>query len=320
MLTLKQAFEIYLEKSSFAESSIEVKQRAFNLFTAMVGDLPIEEVTYGQAEDYKLELAKGRARKAANIYMANLKPFFVWLVRRGYLETNPFDELTLYPVSERNKEIFTPAEIERILRIADLRMQVITLLGLCSLRRAEVLNLTTADLNFAKGYLYIRPKADTATTWRWDIKNHQEAIVPLPEKFSLMDMTVNLHALIRQLSLEIPVFQPYLCIKPACYRYLIQLKDAGRLKWVLRNCPWQNFPRDWRHLLKRASVRSLRFQDLRVTFATTMVKNGLAITDTSKLMRHSSIQTTATYYVQVEEQKLFKRVSEIADKFYVNQK
>ena len=318
-LILSEAFRSYVKNSSLRESSVDIKQRAFGYFLELAGDIPIDKIGYATAEDYRNWLAEHKSRETANVYLANLKPFFGWLIKRGYMEQNPFAAIELYKTSEKRPEVFKPDEIERILRVADLRWQVITLLGLCSLRRGEVLNLTVADLCFEKNYLRIQPKTNTPETWAWEIKNHQQAIVPLPQKFTFPDMIVTPHNSIRQLISSNPVYQPYVCIQPEIYQQMMVMKTEGRLIWQWRNCPWSNFTRDWRSLLRRAMVRHRNFHSLRATFASAMVNNGLALTDTAKLMRHSSVQTTAKYYIAVDEEKLVNKAAEIAQTNYAGQ-
>jgi len=315
-MTVKEAFALYVQKSALEESSVEIKKRALRLFVKSAGDLQIGKVGYAEAEDYRVWLVKNQTKESANIYLANFKPFFGWLAKRGYIERNPFATVKLFEADARRKEVFEPAEIERILRVADLRWQAITLLGLCSLRRSETLNLTINDLCFEKGYCRVEPKQESPTMWPWSIKNHRRAIVPMPEVFTLPDMVVNLHRVLRDLIADLPYGQPYLCVQPIVYGRMLAMKMAGGLSWRWRNCPWQNFTRDWLRLLRQASVRRKRYQDLRATLPTIMARRGVPITDTQRLLRHKSIQTTAQYYIKAEEQKLMVMTAGIAAKFY----
>ena len=51
-----------------------------------------------------------------------------------------------------------------------------------------------------------------------------------------------------------------------------------------------------------------------------MSNAGLSLSDTAKLMRHSSTQTTARYYIAVDEESLVSKVAEISEKNYAVQK
>jgi integrase len=332
MKMVREGFALYLTKRALAESSVEVKKRALELFIESAApavsvetnagvhrelDMPVESVGFCEVEDFKMWLAKTKSKASANIYLANLKPFFGWLEKRGIIKQDPFAAITFFETDSRRKEIFTPAEIERIMQVASLRWQVITLLGLCSLRRSEVLNLTKNDLNWQGGYLRITPKQQTANTWAWTIKNHRAAIVPMPEIFTLPDMIVNLHQRIRELIAETPYGQQYICVQPEVCSRMLKMQTEGKLCWHWRNCPWQNFTRDWLRLLKRAAVTPKRYHDLRATMPTTMAERGVPITDVQRLMRHKSVQTTARYYIATDESKLVKTTTDIALKYYV---
>jgi integrase len=270
--------------------------------------MPVEKVDYAVAEDFKTILAKGRSRTSANIYLQNFMPFFSWMLKRGYLDANPFDGLTLYRVGEVKRPIYEPEEIERILAVGGLRWNVAVLLALCSMRRAEVLNLVVKDIDYAKGHILVSPKRETAETWAWNIKDHNQAIVP---------MTTRLANLLLKLQSKIKDRRPYLVLKPDHYERMMRLKAEGKLSFEDRNCPWPGFDRDYRALLKRAAVKHKRFQDLRATFATTMARHGMSMKETQTLMRHSSINTTAKHYLRVEEEQIAAKASKIVEKYYV---
>jgi integrase len=185
------------------------------------------------------------------------------------------------------------------------------LLALCSLRRAEILNLTTRDFDFDNQYVNITPKTTTQQTWQWDIKNHQQAIVPMPETIELPTMAVNLHNFIYDLIAELPEGQPYVIVKPSYYR---RLMNQSKISFEKRNCPWGNFNRDFTNLLRRASVDQKRFHELRATFATIMAKYH-SLPKVQKLMRHSSPQTTVKY-IRNDEQKLIASTVKVMKKCY----
>jgi len=209
-------------------------------------------------------------------------------------------------------------EIERILRVANLRWKVCVILGMGSLRRSEVQNLTVNDIRFDKNYIHVKPKTDTATTWSWRIKDHHEAIVPLPPEIYLPDMILNVHKIFLDLIDSLPEGQPYLVLSQKTWQNCIKLRDAGKLSYERRGNPWSCFSRDYPALLQRASVEHKRFHDLRGTFATTMAMNGMSLTETQRLMRHSSPATTAEYYIAVDDAELVKKTNNITRKCYVS--
>ena len=287
-------------------------------FVELFGDVEPAQVDFTFAEDYINFLRKGRKAGAVNAYLRNIKPFFGWLVRRGYISSDPFEQIRLLPEDKIYRPPYSGDELARLMKIADLRMKVIMLLAVCSsLRRAEILNLIVKDIYFDKSCILVNPKADTESTWKWTIKNHQHAFVPMPEIIELPGETVNLHNLIVQLIEKLPAKQPYLCLKPQHYEENIRLKTTGSLTNDRRLCPWPSFSRDFKNLLKRAMIEAKSLKDLRATFATVLAENNYPLTKTQKAMRHKSPQTTANYYIQHDQCQIIDEVNKVTQNYYV---
>lgn len=329
--SVSSLFQLYLSRSDLRESSVAIKSRAVGYFVEAFGDMDVDMIRYAHAEDYRTCLAKGREKESANIYLKNIKPLFNWMVRCGHITQSPFEGLGEYRVGRKKRKLYAAEEIERIMKVMDaaaksssrnkrvsaLRWKVIVLLALSSLRRAEVLNLVVSDIDFDKGYILVSPKKATKETWPWEIKNHNEAIVPLPEIIKLPGMELNFHMLVIDLidSLE---NQPYMCLTSRQYNKMMGHQAAGTLTWEMCNSPWRSFSQDFRKLLKRANVIPRRFQDLRGTFATKMLTNGCSLVETQRLLRHASPSTTAMHYANIEEQELVAKSAAICEECYVS--
>jgi integrase len=131
----------------------------------------------------------------------------------------------------------------------------------------------------------------------------------MPDVIVLPDMVIPAHKTIQTLLLDVPSEQPYICVKPAYYRMLIEQKNGKMLHFSKMLCPWGNFDRDFKGLLKRGGVKRKSFHDLRRTFAGKLLDNGYGLKEVQTLMRHSSIQTTARFYQNVEERALINKVN-----------
>lgn len=310
MRPVSETFQNYLNCGCYSESSQDSKGRAVKFFLQLCGDLSIEQVAYGHAEDFQRWLrSNGRAAKTVNLYVTHINHFFKWASRRGYIQTNPFAGIVKLNEEVRKGRIFNDIEIARMMRIAPLRWKVLILLGLCGMRAGEALNLVVRDLRFDEELILISSKKDTAQTWRWQIKNRREAYSPFPAKVAVGGQVYEFHSLVLKLLDFLPHCQPYICVKPAYYEAMIQLKDEGRLPFRKRLTPWGNFDRDFKYLLSRACVERKSFHDLRRTFATKLCKTGYNLKEAQSLLRHRSIQTTALYYVVVDERSLVARVN-----------
>ena len=307
--SLFELFEKYLLRADLAESSVELYSRAVKWFVVLFGDVPAGRLSYEHAEDFKSWLGKGRAKTSANSYLRGIKPFFSWMHRRRYIETNPFDQVRLFRTGDKKIEVYEVDEVQRMFDVADLRWQVIISLALNSMRRAEILNLVISDIDFEKNMILVSEKKDTKHTWRWRIKNRNQFYIGLPEIVT---------KLLIRLRDELPIGQPYICLKHNYYRRNMRLKSESRLTHEKRNNPWGNFDRDFKSLLRRAIVRHRRFHDLRATFATERYNSGYNLKKLQYLLRHSSIQTTARYIKNIDEQKLVAESAKTFEKHYVS--
>jgi integrase len=310
---MSSLFECYLSRARLVESSIAIKRTAMRYFCEVWGDMVPGAVNYGHIEDFAAWLGKGRSATSVGIYLANLRPVFSWAVKRGYLAANPM-ELKRPTVGRTRRPTFETPEIERLIRIASPLWQAYIGLGLCSMRRGEILNLNTVDVDFEKCWVQIRRKLCTPTTWAWDIKDHSEALVPMPVVMPIGDTILPLQQCLADRINEAGG-QPYLMLRASDYRAAMRRKTAGTLDYRRRNCPYIGFSRDFRSLQRRAGVEPKRFHDLRRTFATRMAGQ-LRIEETQRLMRHSSPQTTLKYYIEVDEGCNVRSAAKLLSKCY----
>jgi len=297
----------YIERSDLAESSIAILERAVRWFEQQHENIELNRIRYGHVDDFRSRLKKGRAGTTANTYMSMISGFFGWLNRRGYIEIDPFDGIKRFAESERQFSIYSIEEINRILKVANTLWRTIVCLALSSMRRAEILNLHVADIDFGSNEIHIRPKIKTETTWPWQIKNHNEALVGIDESVTKM---------LIELSEDLDVRQPYIILPVKYWRRNMERQAAGTLKHDLRNCPWGNFTRDFKSLLRRARVPAKRFHDLRRTFCTERYRDGFDLLELQILMRHKTSETTKRYIEQVNKQELTRKSSQTFKKYY----
>lgn len=90
-----------------------------------------------------------------------INAFFVWLIRRGYLNNNPVAAVEWPRVTDTQPDVLTEAELADCLRrITDpWAADLATFMAYTGLRRAEVARLEVGDLDFGNGVLWVRGKA-----------------------------------------------------------------------------------------------------------------------------------------------------------------
>jgi len=315
--TVASEFEVYLRRADLRPASKRVKRLALKHFIEEFGDMPVGEVTRSIAEDYRIILTKGRSKRAANGYLANFKPFWKSLHKHGSIHENPFADLRLFRYTESERQTFTAAELGRLVKTASRLWRVRICCGLLGMRRGEVLNLCVRDINQSgqDSHILLTPKSKTATTWEWDIKDHAQRMVALPERMCFVDVVVELHQDLVRLQEDLPTEQPYLLLEPKYYRKLIEWQRQNELTDEDTADPTGNFQRTFRRLQRDALVRPFRrFHELRAAFVTQMIK-AQGIDRAADAVGHSSVDITRKYDRR-DKQQLVAEVRRLASTFY----
>jgi len=229
-----------------------------------------------------------------------LKRLFKLAVERKQLEEHPLRYLKPPKWRKGKVEVYKPDECERLLRVArddgaSLAWALLVYTALITgMRRAELLNLVWADIDFDAQEIQVTPKPDTAETWQWLIKDTDSRDLPL---------TDDLVAMLAEHQARQPDRYVYVFVPPERYAAIQQLRKQGR--WTLSDARLKvinNFRRKFQKLQKEAAVRShLRFHDLRNTALTSWFANGMSEHDVMRLAGHASFETTHKFYLAVAD-------------------
>lgn len=315
MDSVSELFELYLSRSDLRPSSVRFKRRAFKYFLERFGDIEVGGCNLGIAEDYKILLARGRSKSAANGYLANFKPFWEWLFRHGHISSNPFYGIRLFRITKVKRETFSAKELSRMLKVANQIWRVRQCFGLLGMRRGEMLNVVKRDINLSAYHPHILlcPKKRTKDTWPWELKDHAVRYVALPERMYFDDIVVRLHDDIKELMIN---YWPYICLEEKYFVKLIQWQKESKPNFEEDALdPTGNFQRMFRALQKRAGIyQTKRFHELRAAFATKMIEN-TDLDRAAEALGHSNVQTTRQYNRQ-SEMSLVADMGRIAEKCY----
>jgi integrase len=208
------------------------------------------------------------------------------------------------PQNEIN--IYSDAECERILKAVQdfskksneqthLRWDLLIVVALSTaMRRGELLNCTWGDIDFEEQTIKVSPKAKTAQTWEWLIKDTDCRTLPLTD--GLTQLLVDHQD--RQ-----PEGHPYVFVPPVRYDY-IQHELRAKGKWTYSDSRLKvvsNFNPDFCKILRRARVKEGQFHDLRRTAICNWFKEGMREYDVMKLAGHADFKTTHKYYLRVHD-------------------
>jgi len=206
--------------------------------------------------------------------LRTVQAWFRWLVRQGHLASNPAADLEVPRLRGQYalRDPLTLAEVEAVLAIPDiaepygLRDRVILeLFYATGIRRQELANLATRDIEPARGCLHVRQG-----------KGRKDRFIPVGER--ALAWLAKYQSDARPLLISDPA-EPHLFLN-----YQGQPLSAYALSWRVRD------------YLDRAGVtKSGACHLFRHTMATAMLDNGADIRHVQEMLGHSLIVTTQRY-------------------------
>ncbi len=319
-MNLSDKHELYLSRMDLRPSSKRFKNRALKHFIHYFGDMDADKVTTEHAEEFRRLLAIGRSKRAANGYIANFKPFWVWLHLHGHILKNPFLGLRLYRITKPERTTFSADELSKMLKFASQLWRVRICFGLLGMRRGEMLNVTECDIKMETNqpHIILQKKKATDRTWPFDLKDHANRYVALPEKMVFADIIVYLHKDVKALMNKMC---PYICLEEKYWLKLLKWQKKGKPEGSKTPFeedildPTGNFQRMFRNLQKKAGIKQTKtYHELRATFATKMIEN-CGLKRTSVAMGHSSPKTTMGYD-RSSEMSLVESISKATSECY----
>lgn len=275
----------YLARLSGA--TIRNYQTTFHLLSTLAPELDLRSLTsntmmrfFRELETRQRCVGRGRYRqgvKATTIatYRAKLCPFFNWLKDKGYISASPFEHLPQPKIIYDEPQYLRKSQLDKILTAIDVtipwanlfiqkRNAAVIIMFICTgLRRSELLNIRTHDLDIERGEL--RVSASTSKS-----KHHRT----LPLNFLASRRLTDYLEERRKRGITHP--------------FLFSREDCD-----------QPFTADClKRLIKRictASGVSFHVHQLRHTFAVNLISSGSDVAVVQKLMGHKNITSTLTY-------------------------
>lgn len=257
-----------------------------------------------------LKVMKGTFREATDVY--------------GFIRYNPSLTLRLPKIEDNNdfeKHLYTQDEIDKILtRFKDDDVFTCAFITSCftGMRPGELCALTWEDVDFENKVINVRHSVfdkKKNENGRWYIgttktKSGERQIHISP---TLMKALVNFKN--RQMELKYLYGKDYKCYHleevknqyGKVLEYQIVENQSNILSMKLANmiftrdngkyCGTDIIKYPYKIIHKELGIENCRFYDLRGSYATTILRNGVEIRDVADVLGHKDIETTENYYI-----------------------
>ena len=202
-------------------------------------------------------------------------------VEENLIRTNPAIDCKLPPKKTREMKVLTREEMQRFIIQAkyDGFLELFILELATGMRRGEILGLQWDDLNMKTGVFKI-----------------SRQVVLLNGKIHISEPKTKTS--IRTIILPKDII-----------KILIKYKKTIDSKWLFPSPVKEDIPRNPSAVrkilvrtLKKAGCKHIRFHDLRHTFATTALANGMDIKTLSAIIGHNSAATTLNIYTHITDE------------------
>ena len=266
--------------------------RIYRHIVPELGKIPLNQLSLKDLQQFYARLKKGGRLIRAEQFGPGLSDSMVRgchvtcraalekAVQEGMIRSNPSAGCKLPPKRGREMQVLGREELQRFLLQAQAEgCFELFLLDLCTgLRRGELLALQWGDLDFDTGTLTIEKQI-------YAVKGQLQLSVPKTK------------ASIRRLVLP-----------PGVVEVLREYRRGVDSRWMFPSPVKEDTPlspgaarRRLQHILERAGCKHVRFHDLRHTFATLSLENGMDVKTLSAMLGHVSAATTLDIYAHVTD-------------------
>ncbi len=252
-----------------------------------LGEIPLNRLTQNDLQQFYARLKKSGRKTRTECYGEGLSDRMVRMchatcrsalqraVQDGLIRTNPAEGCKLPPKKAREMQVLARDELQRFLIQAQAEgYYELFLLDLATgLRRGELLALQWDDLDFETGVLTISKQVSLV---------RGKIVMSVPKTKSS----------IRKLVLP-----------PAVVQVLREYRKSVHSRWMFPSPVLEDMPLNpgsvydrLQLILEHANCKQVRFHDLRHTFATLALQNGMDVKTLSAMLGHVSAATTLDIY------------------------
>lgn len=254
----------YLPIHAKGQKTVKDTIRICNKLKAFFGHKFLHEIDSRMVEEYKKNLLGKVADNTINNELNTLKGIFTKAIDWGKASVNPVRKVKLFRTTARRRILDREEQAALIFESGQERkaplLQDMVILDLnIGLRKSELLNIKKTDIDFENGTLHVRAEIAKYSKYRY--------------------IDLNKHAL--------NVLRKSLSRKGA---YVF----CGR-----NGQPVKDFVRAFRSAAKRAGLIDITIHDLRRTFGSNCVMDGVDLATVQAWMGHASIETTIKHYAHL---------------------
>ncbi len=257
-----------------------------------IGKITLNKLTQNDLQQFYAKLKKSGRKRLTEKYGEGLSDRMVRschttcraalekAVAEGLITVNPANGCKLPPKKSKGMQVLTQAEIMRFLIQANAEgyYELFLLELTTGMRRGEILGLKWSDLNMQTGDLHI-----------------SRQVVKVKGKTTVS--TLKTKSSIRTIRLAKEMVE-----------LLAKMKEATQSEWMFPSPVKEDAPRDpsavyrrFQLILERANCKKVRFHDLRHTFATMAIENGMDVKTLSAMIGHVSAETTLDIYSHITD-------------------
>ena len=224
--------------------------------------------------------AQGLAQSTVQVTFRLLSGILGGASEIGKIRENPCKCIHLHAVSRAEQRVLNGEEQSQLLDAARESRDIPALLGLYTgMRLGEICALQWRDVDWSRRTVTVRQTAQRTRRFEGDGQNRTQLRVDLPKSFSSLR------------TIPVPAF---------LMDMLRTLRgEAAQDAFIFggdRPAEPRTIQRRFQSLAKRAGLQGVHFHTLRHSFATRMLELGVDVKTISRLLGHSTVQTTLDCY------------------------